>query len=159
MVPRVSSRWFRLLLMGVGVLALPASRAAVPAPTSAAAVAAAPWQPPPPPPDDFDWIQLKSGEWLKGRIKALQEDKLEFDSEELERQTMLERGLVSGVVAEAADARRRYGDCFGDRLGGQEPEGKRHEVGDWQICPERYPSHRRSVSFSNAHNRRRRSHG
>ena len=36
-----------------------------------------------PPEDSFDWIQLKSGEWLKGRIKAMQERKLEFDSEEL----------------------------------------------------------------------------
>lgn len=36
-----------------------------------------------PPEDGFDWIQLKSGEWLKGRIKAMQERKLEFDSEEL----------------------------------------------------------------------------
>jgi len=37
-----------------------------------------------PPPDSFDWIQLKSGEWLRGRIKALQDRKLEFDSEELD---------------------------------------------------------------------------
>jgi putative salt-induced outer membrane protein YdiY len=36
-----------------------------------------------PPTDDFDWIQLKSGEWLKGRIKAMQEREIEFDSEEL----------------------------------------------------------------------------
>ena len=36
-----------------------------------------------PPVDGFDWIQLKSGEWLKGRIKAMQERQLEFDSEEL----------------------------------------------------------------------------
>jgi len=36
-----------------------------------------------PPEDSFDWIQLKSGEWLKGRLKALQERKLEFDSDEL----------------------------------------------------------------------------
>ena len=33
--------------------------------------------------DGFDWIQLKSGEWLKGKVKSLQEEKLEFDSEEL----------------------------------------------------------------------------
>jgi len=26
------------------------------------------WQPPPPMPDDFDWIQLTSGEWLKGKM-------------------------------------------------------------------------------------------
>jgi len=38
------------------------------------------WQPPPPPPDDFDWIQLKSGEWLKGELKVLYAKKLEFDS-------------------------------------------------------------------------------
>jgi putative salt-induced outer membrane protein YdiY len=43
-----------------------------------------PWEPPPPPPDDFDWIQLKSGEWLKGELKVLYEKKLEFDSDELE---------------------------------------------------------------------------
>ena len=36
-----------------------------------------------PPQDSFDWIQLKSGEWLKGRLKAMQERKLEFDSDEL----------------------------------------------------------------------------
>lgn len=37
-----------------------------------------------PPEDSFDWIQLKSGEWLKGRLKAMQDRELEFDSEELE---------------------------------------------------------------------------
>ena len=40
-----------------------------------------------PPADPFDWIQLKSGEWLKGRLQALQERQLEFDSEELKDQT------------------------------------------------------------------------
>jgi putative salt-induced outer membrane protein YdiY len=39
-----------------------------------------------PPADAFDWIQLKSGEWLKGRIRAMQDRKLEFDSEELDDQ-------------------------------------------------------------------------
>ena len=37
-----------------------------------------------PPADGFDWVQLKSGEWLKGWIKALQDRELEFDSEELD---------------------------------------------------------------------------
>jgi putative salt-induced outer membrane protein YdiY len=37
-----------------------------------------------PPEDSFDWIELKSGEWLKGKIKSLQDEKLEFDSEELD---------------------------------------------------------------------------
>jgi len=37
-----------------------------------------------PPENRVDWIQLKSGEWLKGRIKAMQERRLEFDSEKLD---------------------------------------------------------------------------
>jgi len=36
-----------------------------------------------PPEDSFDWIQLKSGEWLKGQLKAMQKRELEFDSNEL----------------------------------------------------------------------------
>ena len=36
-----------------------------------------------PPEDGFDWIQLKSGEWLKGQLKAMQQHQIEFDSEEL----------------------------------------------------------------------------
>ena len=43
-----------------------------------------PWTATAPRGDSFDWIQLKSGEWLKGRMKSLQNDKLEFDSEELD---------------------------------------------------------------------------
>lgn len=43
------------------------------------------WCPPPPTgTDGFDWIQLKSGEWLKGKIKSLQDERLEFNSEELD---------------------------------------------------------------------------
>jgi hypothetical protein len=37
-----------------------------------------------PPPDNYDWVQLTSGEWLKGKLKALYEDNLEFDSDELD---------------------------------------------------------------------------
>ena len=46
------------------------------------------WQPPPPMPDDFDWIQLTSGEWLKGEIIAMYDDSLEFDSKELDDLTI-----------------------------------------------------------------------
>jgi putative salt-induced outer membrane protein YdiY len=45
------------------------------------------WSPPPPPPDQYDWIQLTSGEWLKGELKVLYRDKLEFDSDKLDLQT------------------------------------------------------------------------
>ena len=45
------------------------------------------WRPPPPTgKDGFDWIELTSGEWLKGKIKSMQDEKLEFDSEELDLQ-------------------------------------------------------------------------
>lgn len=42
------------------------------------------WTPAGGPPEGFDWIQLTSGEWLKGDFKVLYNDSLEFDSEELD---------------------------------------------------------------------------
>lgn len=35
----------------------------------------------------YDWIMINSGEWLKGRIKSMLDDKLEFDSDELDLQS------------------------------------------------------------------------
>jgi Protein of unknown function, DUF481 len=44
-----------------------------------------PWQAFYPPPDSrFDWLQLTSGEWLKGEIKGLYNFELEFESDELD---------------------------------------------------------------------------
>ena len=37
-----------------------------------------------PPPDNYDWIQLTSGEWLKGKLKVLYNKDIEFDSDELD---------------------------------------------------------------------------
>ncbi len=42
------------------------------------------WRPEPPMPDDADWVQLTSGEWLRGEVIAMYEDSLEFDSEKLD---------------------------------------------------------------------------
>ena len=39
-------------------------------------------------PDDFDWIQLTSGEWLKGEIIAMYDEKLSFDSDKLDDLTL-----------------------------------------------------------------------
>jgi len=36
-----------------------------------------------PTPVAYDWVQTKSGEWFKGEIKALFDDELEFDSDEV----------------------------------------------------------------------------
>jgi hypothetical protein len=46
------------------------------------------WRPPGIGQDGHDWIQLKSGEWLKGDIKYIQQKKVEFDSDELEEMTL-----------------------------------------------------------------------
>jgi len=35
-------------------------------------------------PDEFDWIQIVSGEWLKGEILVMYDESLEFDSDELD---------------------------------------------------------------------------
>jgi hypothetical protein len=45
------------------------------------------WLPPEPRPEKYDWIQLKSGEWLKGKLEVLYDRKLEFDSDELDELT------------------------------------------------------------------------
>ena len=50
--------------------------------------AQADWEPPPPMPDEFDWVQLVSGEWLKGEIRGMYQDSMEFDSEELDLQSL-----------------------------------------------------------------------
>ena len=39
-------------------------------------------------PDAFDWIQLTSGEWLKGELIAMYDGSLEFDSDELDNLTL-----------------------------------------------------------------------
>lgn len=39
------------------------------------------WNPAPPPEDGFDWVQLKSGEWLKGSVERYLDNELVFDSD------------------------------------------------------------------------------
>ena len=41
------------------------------------------WEELSPTPVDADWVQTKSGEWFKGKIKAMYNEKLEFDSDEI----------------------------------------------------------------------------
>jgi hypothetical protein len=43
-----------------------------------------PWLPPGVGSDGFDWLQLKSGEWLKGHLYYVQEKKVVFESDKLE---------------------------------------------------------------------------
>ena len=46
------------------------------------------WQPAEPMPETFDWIQMNSGEWLKGEFIAMYKNSLEFDSDELDLLTL-----------------------------------------------------------------------
>jgi len=45
------------------------------------------WEDLSPTPVKYDWIELKSGEWLKGHFKAMYDKSLEFDSKEMDLQT------------------------------------------------------------------------
>jgi hypothetical protein len=47
----------------------------------------------------WDWIQLKSGEWLKGELKYIQQKKVEFDSDELEGQTFKLKNVTQMYTA------------------------------------------------------------
>jgi len=46
------------------------------------------WKKALPPTVDFDWVQTTSGEWLKGEIKALYSESLEFDSDHFGLETI-----------------------------------------------------------------------
>ena len=57
---------------------------------------------------DFDWVQMKSGEWLKGTIEHMQDEKLIFDSDEFGDQT-LDWGDIAGVVSKSSHTFRIEG--------------------------------------------------
>jgi len=69
------------------------------------------WAPPPPMPDEFDWVQLVSGEWLKGEIRGMYRDSMEFDSEELD---LLSLDLED--ITEIRSAQRLATRFSGDRI-------------------------------------------
>ncbi|MEI6085274.1 MAG: DUF481 domain-containing protein [Verrucomicrobiota bacterium] len=46
------------------------------------------WKPPGVGHDGFDWVQLKSGEWLRGWLQYVQDRDVEFDSDELDEMTL-----------------------------------------------------------------------
>ncbi len=61
----------------------PAVAVRPPAPTNQVA-----WKPPGVGTDGADWVRLKSGEWLKGEMKYIQNKEVEFDSDEMDMQTL-----------------------------------------------------------------------
>ena len=61
------------------------------------------WVPPVVGHDGADWVQLKSGEWLRGQLKYIQDKEVQFDSDELDEQT-----LKLKDVRQVYTARRMY---------------------------------------------------
>jgi putative salt-induced outer membrane protein YdiY len=57
-----------------------------PTPLVATTPASAQWIPPGAGTDGFDWIELNTGEWLKGWLKYIQERDIVFESDKLEEQ-------------------------------------------------------------------------
>ncbi|HLH56861.1 MAG TPA: DUF481 domain-containing protein [Verrucomicrobiae bacterium] len=112
------------------------------------------WQPPGIGRDGFDWIQLKSGEWLKGHLDYIQERKIEFESDELkdlslDLKNVLQvypsrpffvkfdgRDPIYGTVVVSNDVVRVLGSeetTLGrDQLTGITPGGKR-EINFWSL--------------------------
>ena len=57
------------------------------------------WWPPGIGHDKSDWIQLKSGEWLKGELKYIQKKEVEFDSDELDEMTLKLKDVKKVYIA------------------------------------------------------------
>ncbi|HEY5809273.1 MAG TPA: DUF481 domain-containing protein [Povalibacter sp.] len=74
------------------------------------------WEPAPPMPDKFDWVQLKSGEWVKGEIKVMYESSLEFDSEEFELLNLDFADVKEIRSAQVLNVRKRGGDTATGKL-------------------------------------------
>jgi len=110
------------------------------------------WQPPGVGKDGFDWIQLKSGEWLKGHLRYVQDKKVQFESDELEDLSLqlkdvrtiyaskpmftkfFDRDQVYGTVVVSNEVVRVFGpeqlQLPRDQLTGITPGGKR-EIEFW----------------------------
>ncbi len=76
--------WLLMLCLGLARLAGAGPATGKPATPGLPGPPPDPWQRFVPPVDSrYDWLQLKSGEWLKGNLKSLYNFTLEFDSDKL----------------------------------------------------------------------------
>jgi putative salt-induced outer membrane protein YdiY len=66
----------------------PPTNAPAAAVTNIIATGSAAWKPPGVGTDGADWVQLKSGEWLRGELKYIQNKEVEFNSDEMDEQTL-----------------------------------------------------------------------
>ncbi|CAH0991210.1 hypothetical protein SIN8267_01312 [Sinobacterium norvegicum] len=63
------------------------------------------WNPTPPKAEKWDWLQLTSGEWLKGEVIVLYNDAVEFDSDELDEVTIDLEDIKSLRTAQVLEVR------------------------------------------------------
>jgi hypothetical protein len=96
------------------------------------------WEPLAPNASKFDWIQLNSGEWLKGKIRRIQDETVSFDSKKLDDLSFDWKDITELVTGREhtfrfADRRivtgtaRMLGDTIRIRNGDEIKEFKRSE--------------------------------
>lgn len=92
-----------------------------------------------PPPGEYSWVQLDSGEWLKGDIIAIYDDRLAFDSDHFDNLLIdfddIESIHGRGIFVVSVGRMEFVNGLFqmrGDRVlitsGGQRYEYKRHDL-------------------------------
>jgi len=74
------------------------------------------WHPPGVGKDGADWVQLKSGEWLRGDIKYIQQKEVEFDSDEIDQQTLKLKDVSQVFTAHRIFTQLPAGSRFMERL-------------------------------------------
>ncbi len=60
----------------------------------------------------YDWVRLKSGEWIKGEIKGYYEEVLEFESDVLDRLNIKEKDVNSIISARSHSLKLRDGSVI-----------------------------------------------
>jgi len=55
---------------------------------------AARWYPPETPPEKWEWVELNTGEWLKGTIDGIRNDRMEFDSDKFDNVNLKMRDVI-----------------------------------------------------------------
>jgi hypothetical protein len=76
-----------------------------------------------PPDDGYDWLQLVSGEWLKGELIGVFNDYVEFDSD-----------ILDDLIIDREDVSRFYSPrTFGVRLRGQDPVSGELRLDEQQV--------------------------
>ena len=65
-----------------------------------------------PPEDGFDWLQLTSGEWLKGELIVFTEDEVEFDSDILDELTIDGRTSAASAARAPTASASAAANCF-----------------------------------------------